>query len=132
MGIDNLMRPGSETNRARLRELGVEFIHGDIAIGRAISKRLPACGLGDRRRGQSQRAGGRPGGGSSRQLFEHNLAGVVQRAGILQGAQGRAVAAEQQPRVLDSGAGRAFRLRDGDRRFRWIDPAAPLPAGSRP
>ena len=29
-GIDNLMRPGSETNRSRLRRLGVTFVHGDI------------------------------------------------------------------------------------------------------
>ena len=29
-GIDNLMRPGAETNRARLERLGVEFIHGDL------------------------------------------------------------------------------------------------------
>ena len=29
-GIDNLMRPGSETNLPRIRRLGVEFTHGDI------------------------------------------------------------------------------------------------------
>ena len=29
-GIDNLMRPGSETNRRKLQELGVKFSHGDI------------------------------------------------------------------------------------------------------
>src|SRR5258708_5227838 len=41
-GIDNLMRPGSETNRARLRHLGVNFVHGDI---RAASdfETLPAA-----------------------------------------------------------------------------------------
>src|SRR5262245_18800724 len=29
-GIDNLMRPGSETNRGVLKRLGVTVIHGDI------------------------------------------------------------------------------------------------------
>ena len=58
VGIDNLMRPGSEMNRARLRELGVTFVHGDI---RAASDFGIAAGggLGDRRRGQSERARGR-------------------------------------------------------------------------
>ena len=38
-GIDNLMRPGSETNRARLKQMGVQFIHGDIRCA-AISQRF--------------------------------------------------------------------------------------------
>ena len=29
-GMDNLMRPGAETNRTRMEKLGVEFIHGDL------------------------------------------------------------------------------------------------------
>jgi len=29
-GIDNLMRPGSEGNRLRLRRMGVEVFHGDL------------------------------------------------------------------------------------------------------
>ena len=29
-GIDNLMRPGSEINRSRLRNLGVNVVHGDV------------------------------------------------------------------------------------------------------
>ncbi len=30
LGVDNLMRPGSELNCAKLRKLGVTFLHGDI------------------------------------------------------------------------------------------------------
>ena len=30
IGLDNLSRPGSEINRARLRSLGIRVIHGDI------------------------------------------------------------------------------------------------------
>ena len=29
-GIDNLMRPGSELNRAARKRLGIDIIHGDI------------------------------------------------------------------------------------------------------
>ena len=29
-GVDNLMRPGAETNRTRLQRLGVQFIHADL------------------------------------------------------------------------------------------------------
>ena len=30
IGLDNFIRPGSETNRARLKTLGVKLLHGDI------------------------------------------------------------------------------------------------------
>ena len=29
-GLDNLMRPGSERNRADLKRLGVRLVHGDV------------------------------------------------------------------------------------------------------
>ena len=32
MGIDNLARPGSETNRVSLKRLGLQLFHGDIRI----------------------------------------------------------------------------------------------------
>jgi len=32
LGIDNLMRPGSESNRSRLRKLGVVLVHGDLRM----------------------------------------------------------------------------------------------------
>jgi len=37
-GIDNLMRPGSEINRAALRRLGVDIIHGDIRNASDLEK----------------------------------------------------------------------------------------------
>ena len=30
VGMDNLIRPGAETNRRRIERLGVKFIHGDL------------------------------------------------------------------------------------------------------
>jgi len=38
VGVDNLMRTGSELNRAKLRRLGVTFIHG-ASGSRAILNR---------------------------------------------------------------------------------------------
>ena len=41
-GMDNLIRPGAETNRMRIERLGVEFIHGDLRSASDIAG-LPAC-----------------------------------------------------------------------------------------
>jgi CDP-paratose 2-epimerase len=41
-GIDNLMRPGSESNRLSLRDLGVTVVHGDIRSVRDFAD-LPAA-----------------------------------------------------------------------------------------
>jgi hypothetical protein len=54
LGIDNLMRPGSELNRARLQQLGVALVHGDIRLPSDLEA-LPARGLGDRRGSESER-----------------------------------------------------------------------------
>lgn len=32
VGLDNLVRPGSEINRQRLREAGFRLLHGDIRL----------------------------------------------------------------------------------------------------
>jgi CDP-paratose 2-epimerase len=56
VGIDNLIRPGAETNRTRIERLGIEFIHGDLRSASEVA-RLPACELGDRRSRQPQRLG---------------------------------------------------------------------------
>lgn len=74
-GIDNLMRPGSEMNRARLRELGVEFVHGDIRAWSDMAAMPRADWVIDAAANPSVLAGV-GGGGSSRQLFEHNLAAL--------------------------------------------------------
>jgi CDP-paratose 2-epimerase len=41
-GIDNLMRPGAETNRLRLERQGVKFIPGDLRAASDMTG-LPAC-----------------------------------------------------------------------------------------
>jgi CDP-paratose 2-epimerase len=74
-GIDNLMRPGSELNRARLRTMGVEFVHGDIRSWSDLAAMPKADWVIDAAANPSVLAGV-GGGGSSRQLFEHNLAAL--------------------------------------------------------
>lgn len=75
-GIDNLMRPGSELNRARLRELGVTVAHGDIRMASDFES-LPAVDwVIDAAANPSVLAGIQE-GFSSRQLMEHNLNSVV-------------------------------------------------------
>lgn len=75
-GIDNLMRPGSETNRMRLKKAGVVCIHGDI---RALSdwESLPKTDwVIDAAANPSVLAGIQQ-GFTSRQLLEHNLTSAV-------------------------------------------------------
>jgi len=76
VGLDNLMRPGSETNRARLRKLGVEFVHADIRVTSDLEN-LPAADWAIDAAAAPSVLAGVQGPLSSRQLFEHNLAGLV-------------------------------------------------------
>lgn len=72
-GIDNLQRPGSELNRERLRRLGVQFVHGDIRAASDMES-LPASDWVIDAAANASVLAGIQGNGSSRQLFEHNLA----------------------------------------------------------
>src|SRR5271154_6337503 len=73
-GIDNLIRPGAETNRMRIERLGVEFIHGDLRSASDIAG-LPICEWVIDAAANPSVLAGLSGAGSSRRLFEHNLAG---------------------------------------------------------
>jgi CDP-paratose 2-epimerase len=75
-GIDNLLRPGSETNRVNLRRLGVNLLHGDIRVTSDFEALPEADCVIDAAANPSVLAGLRK-GCTSRQLFEHNLAGFV-------------------------------------------------------
>jgi CDP-paratose 2-epimerase len=75
-GIDNLMRPGSETNRSRLRKLGVEFIHGDIRSASDFEVLPRVDWVIDAAANPSVLAG-IGAGATSRQLLEHNLASLI-------------------------------------------------------
>ena len=75
VGVDNLIRPGAETNRMRIERLGVEFIHGDLRSASDASS-FPACDWVIDAAAEPSVLAGLSGAGSSRRLFEHNLAAI--------------------------------------------------------
>ncbi len=125
-GIDNLMRPGAETNRARIERLGVEFIHGDLRSASDIAG-LPACEWVIDAAANPSVLAGLSGAGSSRRLFEHNLAAIgnvleycrEHKAGLL---------LLSSSRVYSIPALAAIPLRVQDQAFA-LDRAALLPRG---
>src|SRR5262245_55165966 len=76
VGIDNLMRPGSETNRLKLRRMGVQLIHGDARVPSDFED-LPAVDCFIDAAANPSVVAGLQRGFTSRQLFEHNLGGLV-------------------------------------------------------
>jgi CDP-paratose 2-epimerase len=75
-GFDNFIRPGSETNRALLKQLGVRLFHGDLRSASDLECLPPADWVIDAAANPSVLAGV-DGKTSSRQLVEHNLSGTV-------------------------------------------------------
>jgi CDP-paratose 2-epimerase len=75
-GFDNFIRPGSETNRAGLRALGVKIFHGDLRAASDIDD-LPAVDWVIDAAANPSVLAGVDGKSSSRQLVEHNLGGTV-------------------------------------------------------
>ncbi|MBI5382635.1 MAG: NAD-dependent epimerase/dehydratase family protein [Opitutae bacterium] len=75
-GLDNFIRPGSESNRAELRRLGVRLFHGDLRAASDLETLPPVDWVIDAAANPSVLAGvdGRT---STRQLVEHNLAGTI-------------------------------------------------------
>ncbi len=125
-GIDNLMRPGSETNRARLRKIGIEFVHGDIRSASDVAALPQADWVIDAAANPSILAGV-GGSGSSRQLLEHNLASLIH---ILEYAKQHAAGLVflSTSRVYSIPALAALPLRDNGSAFE-LDDSRPLPAG---
>ena len=85
-GIDNLIRPGSETNRQRLKKSGVRVLHGDLRMASDLSVLSPVDWVIDAAAHPSVLAG-IDGSVSSRQLFEHNLIGMLQLLEYLKAAR---------------------------------------------
>ena len=75
-GFDNFIRPGSETNRAGLKALGVKLFHGDLRAASDLET-LPACDWVIDAAANPSVLAGVDGKTSSRQLIEHNLGGTV-------------------------------------------------------
>jgi CDP-paratose 2-epimerase len=125
-GIDNLHRPGSESNRLLLRKRGIQFVHGDIRLASDFET-LPAADWVIDAAANPSVLAGLAGHASSRQLFEHNLASMVNvleyckqhRAGLL---------LLSSSRVFSIDALRALPLRESGGAF-CLDDTAVLTAG---
>ena len=76
LGIDNFIRPGSETNRAELKALGIKVLHGDIRSASDLESIPIVDAVIDAAANPSVLAGV-DGKTSSRQLIEHNLLGTI-------------------------------------------------------
>jgi len=126
-GIDNLMRPGSETNRSRLAKLGVKFVHGDIRSASDVEALPQADWVIDAAANPSVLAGVGPCGGGSRQLVEHNLASMIHvleyckrhQAGLFVLSSSRVYSIPELARLPMRDDGQAFEL----------DDSLPLPTG---
>ncbi|MEO6246279.1 MAG: NAD-dependent epimerase/dehydratase family protein, partial [Opitutaceae bacterium] len=75
-GFDNFIRPGSETNRANLKQWGVKLFHGDLRAPSDLET-LPAADWVIDAAANPSVLAGVDGRTSSRQLVEHNLGGTV-------------------------------------------------------
>lgn len=77
IGMDNLIRPGSELNRSKLRSIGVKFVHGDIRNSGDFENLPSVDWVLDCAANPSVMAGV-DGKSSSRQLMDHNLTGTIE------------------------------------------------------
>lgn len=75
-GLDNFIRPGSHTNVAELKRLGVRLVHGDVRLPSDLETLPPAEWVVDCAAHPSVLAGV-DGAVSTRQLVEHNLQGTI-------------------------------------------------------
>lgn len=75
-GFDNFIRPGSESNRAELKKLGVKIFHADLRAPSDLEV-LPAVDWVIDAAANPSVLAGVDGRTSSRQLIEHNLGGTV-------------------------------------------------------
>ena len=124
-GIDNLIRPGSESNRARLKRMGVEFVHGDVRSASDFETLSRTDWVIDAAANPSVLAG--VNGTSSRQLFEHNLASAVN---VLEYCKkyGAGLLLLSSSRVYSISALSSLPLKVENRAFA-LDTSKPLPRG---
>jgi len=74
VGIDNLLRRGSETNIAPLKALGCQFVHGDVRAAEDLAELPRADWIIDCAANPSVLAGV---SGGTNQLVSHNLTGTL-------------------------------------------------------
>lgn len=131
VAFDNLRRAGSESNRDRLRRLGVAFVHGDVRCQSDVDALGHTDWVIDAAAEPSVLAGTQasPGRGvTSRQLVEHNLLGTVNLL-ELAARWGSGFVMISTSRVYSIAGLSALPLTPCDRGYR-IDTSALLPTGA--
>ncbi len=126
VGIDNLARPGSETNRILLQRQGVQLYHGDIRMASDLEA-LPVVEWVIDAAAQPSVLAGRDGKTSTRQLLEHNLLGTINLLEYCRNA-GSGFILLSTSRVYSIPALTQLTLRIESSAF-TLDPEQPLPAG---
>ncbi len=125
-GVDNLLRPGSEGNRASLTKRGVTIFHGDLRM-RSDLDMLPPCDWVVDAAANPSVLAGVDGRSSTRQLSEHNLLGTlnlleycrVHKAGLILLSTSRVYSIEKLAGLPMLEEASRFQLNDSE----------PLPAG---
>jgi CDP-paratose 2-epimerase len=125
-GIDNLSRPGTETNRGELTLEGIRVFHGDVRVPSDLESLPPVDWIVDAAANPSVLAGV-DGKSSSRQLIEHNLYGTLnlleyakrQRCGFILLSSSRVYSIPPLSALPMRAAGNTFQL----------DVSQPLPPG---
>jgi CDP-paratose 2-epimerase len=82
VGLDSLVRAGSEMNRSGLRERGIKLYHGDVRNPSDLET-LPRCDWIIEAAANPSVLAGVDGKTSSRQLIEHNLVGTFNMLELL-------------------------------------------------
>jgi CDP-paratose 2-epimerase len=126
IGVDSLIRPGSESNRAALRRLGVRVIHADIRSASDFAE-LPAVDAVIDAAANPSVLAGVDGLTSSRQVVEHNLLGTVNMLEHCR-AHHAAFVLLSTSRVYSIPPLAALPVRIANDAFE-LDPTRPLPAG---
>jgi CDP-paratose 2-epimerase len=121
------MRSGSEMNRQRLRQMGVNFIHGDLRAASDFQD-LPAADWAIDAAANPSVLAGVQAGFASRQLFEHNLAGLVNVLEYCKSHRAGLVLLSSS-RVYSIPALCSLPLREDEKAFR-LDDSKPLPLGA--
>jgi CDP-paratose 2-epimerase len=129
IGVDNFIRPGSETNRLKLTRLGVRILHGDVRQASDVES-LPAADWVIDAAANPSVLAGVDGRSSSRQLVEHNLIGAVNLLEYCK-ARNAGLILLSSSRVYSIAALGALPLTVCGKRFA-IDETRPFPSGVSP
>lgn len=115
-GLDNFIRPGSESNRAGLKALGAKLFHADLRSASDLET-LPAVDWVIDAAANPSVLAGLDGRTSSRQLIEHNLGGTLnlleyckaQRTGFILLSTSRVYSVKPLAELAVESANSAFR-----------------------